>query len=313
LRLNNNYSAYWEEIFLRQTTWCCECAESLAIDFVMHLGDVVQHGNRRPLQWEAAKAALLQLERCNMPYSVLPGNHDYKGNDYSLYDKSVRLPDAAGKRNNRNRNTYYIVPDGFGGSLLLLSLQYELSSVESWASSVLSEHSGLPAIVASHYVTSDCSDSVSSAIRRLMQQHCNLMLAVGGHVFGCGGEDVSPVLNSCNQTRAAIVTDYQGRNRGGSGWLRYYRFSSDLRKLCAYTYSPWLREYETDANSYFSLSLETGEMGPGCPADKPCASTYVPMGFVLGIFYVLAMDFALLATFLGRTQFSRDVDGFLLK
>ena len=272
----------------------------------MHLGDVVEHGNKAPLEWEVAKAALGQLEHCDMPYSVLPGNHDYHtGTDnYKLYDEAIHLPNADGRRNGLDRNTYYLVPDGEGGELLLLSLQFESDEVESWASDVLAQHSSTPAIVASHFVTSDCNDYVSRVIRRLVQQHCNVFLAVGGHVFGCGGEDVSPVLNSCNQTRSAIVTDYQGRRRGGSGWLRYYRLSQ--QHLCAYTYSPLLREYELDSNSHFSIELASGQLGAGCALDSPCAGDYVPMGFVLGIFYVLAIDFVVLGMFFGRAEFAVD-------
>jgi len=299
---------------MQQTAWCCDCAEQLGIDFVMHLGDVVQHGNEKPLQWEVAKAALAQLQHCDMPYSVLPGNHDYDqhADNYQLYDKSIHLPDAAGRRNGLDRNTYYLVPDGAGGELLLLSLQYESGEVRSWASDVLAQHSDTPAIIASHYVTSDCSDSVSRTIRRLMRQHCNVFLAVGGHTFMCGGEDVSPVQNSCNQTRSAIVTDYQGRRRGGSGWLRYYQLSQ--QRLCAYTYSPLLREYELDSDSYFSIDLASGQLGAGCALEPPCNSAYVPMGFVLGIFYVLAIDFVVLGLFFGRAEFAVDSKvKFLLK
>lgn len=297
-------TTWWEQIYLQQTAWCCDCADTLDIQFVMHLGDVVEHRNERPIEWEVAKTGLQQLSACDMPYSVLPGNHDFdqRTDSYRLYDQYISLPNADGRYQDNDRNTYYLVPDGAAGTLLLLSLQYESDEVESWASRVLEQFSDTPAIIASHYVTSDCSDRVSRPIRRLMEQHCNVLMSVGGHVFSCGGEDVSLVQNVCNASRPSIVTDYQGRERGGTGWLRMYSLDSDV--LCAHTFSTYLERYEKDDTSSFSYSFSESAVQPACSTPPVCTSQYTPAGFVLGIFYVLAIDFTLLSLFLGRTEFA---------
>ena len=55
---------------------------------------------------------------------------------------------------------------------------------------------------------------------------------------------------------AAILSDYQDRGRGGDGWLRYYTFDPGADEIRAVTYSPFLGQFETDADSAFSLPYD---------------------------------------------------------
>jgi hypothetical protein len=52
------------------------------------------------------------------------------------------------------------------------------------------------------------------------------------------------------------MSDYQGRANGGDGWLRTLEFSPANNQIRVRTYSPSLNQFETDANSDFTLSYD---------------------------------------------------------
>jgi hypothetical protein len=52
-----------------------------------------------------------------------------------------------------------------------------------------------------------------------------------------------------------IMVDYQSRPNGGDGWLRVTRIFPDENVMRAATYSPWLDEFETDADSSSQFTL----------------------------------------------------------
>jgi hypothetical protein len=52
-----------------------------------------------------------------------------------------------------------------------------------------------------------------------------------------------------------LLQDYQGRANGGDGWLRLLRFNLKAKKMIVQTYSPVLKRYETDPDSFFSIPL----------------------------------------------------------
>ena len=68
--------------------------------------------------------------------------------------------------------------------------------------------------------------------------------------------------NSCGHPVLQILTDYQSRANGGDGWLRYYTFKPSENKIYAYTYSPTLGTFETDATSQFTLDFAMNGAAP---------------------------------------------------
>ena len=59
----------------------------------------------------------------------------------------------------------------------------------------------------------------------------------------------------------SLRSAYQTRN-GGNGWMRLIEFQPDANQIQVYTYSPYLNEWETDANSQFTLPYAMG--GTAC-------------------------------------------------
>ncbi len=298
------YSSYYEESFQEQTAWACQCAvdPEMQVLFVSHLGDIVHRGNKVERDWFNAGRAMHTLLQCGLAHGILPGNHDTDHrmeNPYHYFEKMFPVtyhkgkPWFGGSHSLHNmHNTYQLFASPKGDmKFVFLHLEYlpysnESTSVIAWASKVIDDHPDRIALLSTHFAGSDCSDYIPYPVKTLLVKHCNLLMAFGGHLYACGGERSIPVQNQCNRTSYVFVSDYQGRNRGGNGWLRYYTFYPGENKVCAYTYSPPLTEFEMDENSYFSLDLTHGTLGPGCAHMHECRSHYVSPGFVLASVWI---------------------------
>ena len=62
------------------------------------------------------------------------------------------------------------------------------------------------------------------------------------------------------RTVYSLLSDYQGRSRGGDGWLRIMRFSPARNEITVQTFSPFVDggrgSFETDESSQFVLSYD---------------------------------------------------------
>ncbi len=294
------YSSYWDEFFQEQTFWACQCSsqDRLNILFVSHLGDLVHRENEYQSDWRNARLAMDNLGRCGLPHATLPGNHDVtygSQTPYLYYEQMFPLEIEkewfGGEFEKGNsRNTYQFFQHD-NEEYLFLHLEYLPMSENGtqillWASRILDDHVNRTAFLSTHYVGDDCSGESYAPVSKLMEKHCNLKISFGGHVFQCGGEANITVVNQCNQTSYIFVTNYQNRDKGGTGWLRYYTFFRDDPELmCAFTYSPFLERFETDENSFFSVDIQNDTISPGCAQKelKQCFSHYASPGFVLAL------------------------------
>jgi hypothetical protein len=340
------YSAWHPDAFEEQTYWACACATKLHTVYVSHLGDLVEHADGHPSEWLVAESAMESLETCGVPlgWSALPGNHDvYLSNQdtgelsgdggnsstavahYDAYDAHFTAADMHADGSypeGKGRNTYRRVTlrneagGGWQRRLLFLQLEYlprapYLTSLISWADSVLTEHADRLVVISTHYAGYDGFSHVEADVAGLLQRHCNVLLVLGGHFFREGGERAIPVSSTCGGQQWVLVSDYQARAGGGDGWLRYYTFSSAYASspsfppasggtedllVCAYTYSPQLDEYETDANSWFSLrflsssSSAWGTLNGGCTIEPTCSSSYMNPGYVMACVWIASID-----------------------
>jgi hypothetical protein len=77
-----NINGVGSNIFSNQTQWVTNNVESLKIAFVTHEGDIVDNGGNAA-QWKTAAESMHYLDAGNVPWEVLPGNHEFL-NDPSL-------------------------------------------------------------------------------------------------------------------------------------------------------------------------------------------------------------------------------------
>src|SRR5690606_28191141 len=93
-----------------------------------------------------------------------------------------------------------------------------------------------------------------------LKENPNFFLMLGGHRDGEGSRQNSYKGNVVR----TFISDYQFGMNGGNGWMRMMYFSPANNTVTIKTYSPWLDQYETDANSQmtFSYNMEP-PTGPG--------------------------------------------------
>ena len=274
-----NYSSTYPEILCQQTEWILAKKKDLNIVFVSELGDITNNGAKKMYEWENASRCLGKLDEV-VPYSVIPGNHDadisgQKSSGFSAFDATFpasRFDKYSwyGGNYENNRNNYEIITvKTAGGSitkLLFLNLEIEPSDkVLAWADSVIKAHPDFYAILTTHKYLLIDSKARDNTVRfssdgnsgediwnKLVKDNCSIAMVWSGHNHG---ENRISSVNSCENTVNEIVQDYQDRENGGNGWLSIYTFTPAKHSIDVRTYSPYLNQIETDADSQFTLEL----------------------------------------------------------
>lgn len=272
------------EIFEAQTQWIVDNKDAMNIVFVTQLGDLVENGDAVRQEWLNADIAMSLLEDQvgtglpdGMPYGIAVGNHDqgppdgttgittlyneffgesrFQGREY--YGGHSPSPEA------KNDNHFELFSAG-GLDFIVIHLEYDDSrtsvnhDVLNWADGVLKNHSDRRAIVVSHHIVGTGNPasfaSKGQALYDALKDNANLFLMLAGHVQGEGRRQ--DIFNG--NTVHTLLADFQGRTNGGNGWLRILEFSPANDEIQVKTYSPWLNQFETDADSEFTLPYQMG-------------------------------------------------------
>jgi hypothetical protein len=245
------------------------------IVFVGHLGDSVDDWNV-DTQWAVPDAAMRTLESAGIPYAIAPGNCDLDSYGSSVkatfFNKWFPVSRFAGRSyyggayNNDNSNSYQLI-SASGLNFIIIEIKYNFlynasqgQAILAWANNLLQLYSDRRAIVITHNLldTSNAFSSDGLAVYNALKGNPNLFLMMGGHL---DTEGMRTDPGTDGHTIYSLRSDYQTRPNGGNGWLRIMRFSPDNNKIYITTYSPYLDQFETDANSQFSLDYDMGGGG----------------------------------------------------
>ncbi len=271
-----------------QTAWVVANRAPRNIVFVSQIGDLSETGDAAEIQWMRADTALSALEDPvatglphGIPYEVSVGNHDQTPNGdptapcsfYNEYFGEARFagrPYRGGARQPGRSNDHFSLFSGGGLDWIVISLQYAASvqpAAVAWADSLLTAHAGRKAIVVVHNLLATGNPAAWSGqgqgVYDALKSHANLELMICGHTAGEGRRSDS----FGGHTIHTLLQDYQDRASGGSGWLRLLEFSPVNGVVRVRTYSPWLDQWEADADSssQFTLPVDLGG-GPGFTA-----------------------------------------------
>ena len=273
----------------KQLEWIVANRSSLNIAFTTGLGDIVDNHISTP-QWTRATTSMAILDNGDVPYAVLPGNHDFDVDTgvfagYDTYFPVSRYRDARWNSataryggyygqnefgpdvaDRQNMNSYSLFTAG-GMEFILIALELNApDGVLEWAKRVLDAYPNRRAIISTHsylFTTGNLSNELRRAdvpgntgaqiFQKLVYSSCNVFLVVNGHFH----DEANRVdQNACGKPVYSALTDYQSRGNGGDGWLRYYQFDPAQDTITAVTYSPYRDEYETDADSAFTMPYE---------------------------------------------------------
>lgn len=169
------------EMFEQQIDWVLQNFKNEKIAYVAHLGDVSDHGEQYPIEWERARKLMYKLEKPlpdmpdGIPYGVAVGNHDTSPNGVPKQlktgyeasfgrDRFLGRSYYGGSFNDRNENdSHFDLFSAGGQNFLVLYLafnekgnkgydeQYEKETFE-WAGKVLENHKNRKAIIVSHSI-----------------------------------------------------------------------------------------------------------------------------------------------------------------
>ncbi len=242
------YSLNYPEIFKAQTQWIADNKESENIAYVLHTGDVVEESDNIS-QWQTAKEAMQILSSANVSYIVTPGNHDLRNNS-EFFEQYFGAYQSYGLLDIGTEKVIIIAINGYARKVF---------DSCAWANSILAKYPDRKVILLTHgylndegIIYSDPAQIGATIWHRFVVPNSNTFMVISGHY---PGEEWSTTVRDDGTVAENLLANYQGRDNGGNGWLRLYRFDANFTKIDVLTYSPWLNRYETDADSQFRIVL----------------------------------------------------------
>ena len=262
--------------FTAQTQWIVANKASRNIVFVTGLGDIVENGDANDSEWQIAHGAYSLIEdpmttllADGIPYGLSVGNHDQSpiGGGSSATTSKYNQYFGISRFNGRgyygghfgsDNDNHYELFSASGLDFIIIHFEYDTTpeqAVLDWADNLLTIYSDRRAILSTHWMINTGNPgswgAQGQAIYNALSDHPNLFLMLGGHVPGEGRRQDTAVNGNVVNT---LLSDYQSRANGGNGWLRIMTFSPANNTIFVQTYSPVLGQFETDADSQFTLT-----------------------------------------------------------
>lgn len=249
---------YGTDPFATQTAWLADHADELNIPFVAHLGDVVDRANVQN-EWQAADRAMQTLDDADLPYSILPGNHDVL--DSGKRDTELDLANEPfnrwfGAPRAAEQSTYggsdptglsqFHIFEAEGQQFMSLAISWNSSDATlAWAQSVLDAHPTVPVILSSHALINVAADQMSPVETadsermwdRLIRSNDQIFLTLNGHFHGATRQVKQ---NDFGHDVHQVLMDYQMAYEGGNGYLGLFEFDLTNNTLSLETGSPWV-------------------------------------------------------------------------
>ena len=257
-----HYSEAFPAIFTSQTQWIKDNKAARNIVFVTHEGDIVQNASVNA-EWVAANTSMSIMDGV-VPYGMAPGNHDEPSSLYNVFFPYTRyegLPWYGGHYQSLNDDNYQLFSAG-GMDFVWVHLDFcPTAAVVAWGSSILNSFPDRIGMMTTHAylgLAAERSTHVCGSTQYiwdgLAPTSPNLHFMLSGHVHGESRRtDMAnghPVFQ--------MLADYQDLPSGGQGWLRILRFVPGDDRVYVQTYSPWLNQYDSDADSEFTLDFPMG-------------------------------------------------------
>ena len=206
------------------------------------------------------------LDAANIPYGVVPGNHDDEMVAQTItltlvYHAFAGKSFYGGEYPTGDNQSSYTRFSASGMDFIVINLDYTspASGLLTWAEGILQANSDHRAIVVSHDIILTGNPASFSSwgqtIYNALNDNPNLFLMLNGHTHGEGQRKDGNIYS--------LLADYQNDPNGGDGWLRVLEFSPATDTISVKTYSPTLDTYETDADSQFTLSYAMEGSGGG--------------------------------------------------
>lgn len=224
--------------FVDEMRYLADNKDALNLEFVTHVGDVVQHGDLstkgdvRDGEWKRAWSAMNILSGSGVPFGMSPGNHDYDNFAHSHGNRPIAggvkwnqyfgpgSPFFAGK--SWYGGSYNGGMDSFqtfsGGGCEYLHLSLEMlpkDDVIDWAQSVIDAHPHTPTIITTHCFL---NPTATSATRNDSQPRSHdLGIYFPGRSGNNSPDQIWQKLIKCNDQIFVILCGHAFTGADGSG------------------------------------------------------------------------------------------------
>jgi hypothetical protein len=289
-----------DNTYYLQTQWIVDHQAAEDIRAAVHLGDITD--NNTPDEWAIASEAHATLDAAGIPYSVLPGNHDFlDGGDFGRGDtlmgdyfgesRFAGQPWYGGAFSSSNTNNYITFEVG-DLRFMVLSLEYApRKDPLCWAEDVIASHPDHRVIVATHchqthgggYTTSCPNASYTTTGStpqvvwdELLARHSTIVLTVAGHV---GDSEIRARTSNTGHTVHEMLVDYQFE--AGCDEAQASSCTEHCR-MGTYTGNGWLRLLTVDPPAGVvhasTVTVEEGntELFPGGVPVLYCSALFDP-------------------------------------
>ena len=291
-----NYVEKYQYVFNTQIRFIIENKDKIAA--VVHVGDLV---NREcsEMEWETLSKSFEPLDETDIPYAVLPGNHDMpdiinrltgrlfidvfisypdKNDNYNKYFGPGRFNKSwyAGRSHQELNNNNMVFFDAGGMEFMILSIEYcpDDRAID-WAQNMLKFYPEKRVIFSTHcYMDENAERADCGKIggmggqeiwNNFIRNHDDqIFLVVSGHegdssFEGCGSYRADQGISYGWVHQ--FFSNYQHIERGGNGWLKLFIFKPDKDEILVKTYSPFLNEYadELEKTIIYDMGIVWGE------------------------------------------------------
>ncbi len=282
-----HYSTRYPGMIRLQTQWIVDNKDKRNIVYVLQSGDLTNFNSKK--EWKRVARGMGILDGA-VPYALVTGNHDYKGN---AKDRSTRINDyfppsrfqdwptfGGTMEPGRIENNYHLFEAG-GRKWIVIGLEFgPRDRVLQWADQILRKYSDRKAIVFTHayvycdstrldwaakgttqhsnphkYGTAGGVNDGEEMWNKLIRKHANVFMVMNGHIPGDGlGFQISKGDhgNSVNE----MAVNFQRLPIGGGAWMRLLEFLPDGKTVQARTHSPLYEKHNTSEDNQFIMTLE---------------------------------------------------------
>ncbi|WLR41461.1 metallophosphoesterase [Bacillus carboniphilus] len=248
------YSKKYPHIFENQIEWIISNQKKWNIQYVIHTGDIV-HNSEQMFQWHVANNMMSQLDKSDIPYGILAGNHDLLNKkNYLIYEQffgedRFKEKDHYGGSYQNNKGHYDLLTLG-KKEFIFLYMGWGIKKEEmDWMNQVLSSYKDRIAILNFHkylHKNGKRTKLGDEIFEQVVKPNENVRVVLSGHY-----DDSEKLISDVDDNGDGrtdryvyqILADYQSVSEGGSGFLRLIHFYPETHVLYMRTYSPYLNKH----------------------------------------------------------------------
>jgi hypothetical protein len=280
------YSQSYPYIFMSQTQWIANNVSTHNIQYVLHLGDIVNNATNTT-QWNQAKTALNELDGV-VPYALVAGNHDYTTSRWTYFNENIYFGPSSSYANQssidgfyetgKTDNSYHTFNmDGQDWLIVCMEIGPQTGTIE-WADQVIQDHPNHKAIVVTHsymYYQNVRSDNMlygpdhagnpynysfpdphdgQDMWEMMLKDNSNVFMVIGGHVTR-DGTGYREAIREDGTVLHEVLANYQMDTQGGEGYMRLLEFSPDGSTVQVKSYSPYLDQYYTEPDQQYTMAV----------------------------------------------------------